>query len=111
MTVIVTGGRKYADRARVYAELDRLDPTLVVEGGATGADALAAEWASERGVQVRAYYADWHQHGRAAGPIRNARMLAMHPTAIVLVFEGGVGTADCVRQARAAGMEVQEVAK
>jgi len=50
--VLVCGGRDYVDRHSVYACLDGLvpRPTLIIAGGANGADALAADWAGYRNV-------------------------------------------------------------
>lgn len=110
--VIVTGGRNYQDKERVFRALDCERPMLVVTGGAKGADELAGRWVEQQGnpdVELRVYFADWETHGRAAGPKRNRRMLLAHPEAIVLAFPGGRGTANCVQQARELGMTVIEV--
>jgi hypothetical protein len=61
------------------------------------------------GVPVSAHPADWFSHGKAAGPIRNQEMLAMEAPALVVAFPGGRGTADMVRRARKAGVDVLEV--
>lgn len=113
MTLLVTGGRDYADRAAVARVLDavhRKRPVaLLREGGAAGADQLAREWAADRGVPVDTMPADWAKHGRAAGPIRNRAMLAREPLPDgVVAFPGGRGTADMVAAARAAGVTVWE---
>jgi hypothetical protein len=50
---------------------------------------------------------DWKRHGPAAGPMRNQRMLDWGPD-LVVAFAGGKGTADMVRRARAAGVDVIE---
>lgn len=107
MKALVCGGRNYGDREAVFAALDRLAPTSIIHGGATGADSLADEWASTTGTPCTTYYANWQVHGRAAGPIRNAEMLAEMPD-VVVAFPGGKGTADMVRQARAKGVRVIE---
>lgn len=121
MRVLVCGGRDYADRETVRTELSRLDHdrgpiTVLLHGACRGADLLAADWAmmvndvrpSAR-IEVKAYPADWNLHGRAAGPIRNDWMLRDGRPDVVLAFEGGRGTADMVRRAKAAGVEVIEV--
>ena len=108
-TVIVTGGRDYEDRQRVWEALDAARPDLLVVGDATGADAWARSWAHSRGVRLEIHAADWQVYGRRAGPLRNGAMLGSHPDAVVVAFPGGRGTADCVRQARRAGMSVVEV--
>jgi hypothetical protein len=111
--VIVCGGRKYEDDARVRAVLDAgIDGqpiTEIAEGGAHGVDEHADEWAVIRGVPSKTYNAHWPKHGKAAGPIRNAEMLANFKPDAVIAFPGGTGTADMVRKARAAGVRVIEV--
>ena len=114
-TILVTGGRTYADADQVAEVLStimaRAGTMRILTGGATGADRLAAEWARSKMVAVVEFpvsLGEWRAHGLAAGPIRNARMVAMRPD-VVVAFPGGAGTADCVRQARAAGIPVVTV--
>jgi hypothetical protein len=110
MRVVVTGGRDYADRERVYATLDALGVRMVAHGGARGADWLADDWAESRGVTQAIFEAHWDRDGKAAGPRRNIRMLHdFHPDAVV-AFPGGRGTAHCVAEARKRGIRVIEVA-
>ena len=103
-TVIVCGGRSFHDHATLWRELDAAHAgnpiSLVVTGGAFGADALAASWARAHKIEYRKYPASWERHGRAAGPARNATMLKEHPGAEVIAFPGGTGTADMVRRDR-----------
>jgi hypothetical protein len=50
------------------------------------------------------------EEGKAAGSIRNQRMLdAEKHIDVVVAFPGGRGTADMVRRARAAGIHVLEI--
>ena len=111
MRVLVCGGRNYRDVRSVFASLDGLkpSPSFIIHGGATGADACAAEWARKRMIESKAYHAAWRTHGRAAGPIRNQRMLDHGRPELVVAFPGGSGTADMVRRAKAAGVTVLEV--
>lgn len=109
MRVLVTGGRDFDDRELLFDTLDRLNAmqgfTVVIHGDAKGADRLSGEWASSRGITVEAHPADWKKHGRAAGPIRNQKMLEEKPQ-LVVAFPGGKGTADMVRKAKQAGLKV-----
>ena len=108
--VLVCGGRRYADDRHVNRVLDEIDsergPITIIEGGAHGADELAYRWARSRKRPHIQVVAEWSQHGRAAGPIRNQRMLEEHRPDLVVAFPGGVGTADMVRRAQAAGVPV-----
>jgi hypothetical protein len=111
MRVLVAGGRRYSDFARVCRELDRLGPVAcVLHGGARGADRLAELWAAARGVPCVAVPADWRRLGRAAGPVRNRAMLALGVD-LVLAFPGGPGTAGLIALAREAGVRVRSVAE
>lgn len=114
--IVVCGGRDFDDRAVVYSALDRLHAkqpiTVLAEGGARGADALANQWATERGVKVETFGAPWLEFGKRAGHERNARMVVWakeHGARGLVAFPGGRGTADAVRQARARGIVVWEV--
>lgn len=107
MRVLVCGGRDYADGGSVFHTLETLRGiSLIIEGGALGADEWAALWADTRGVKRMRFAADWGAHGRAAGPRRNQRMLDEGKPDLVVAFPGGKGTADMVRRARKAGIPV-----
>jgi hypothetical protein len=84
--------------------------SLVITGGAGGADQFALLWALRRGVETAIFHADW-KLGRKAGQIRNARMLKDGKPDVVIAFRSSRGTADTVARARAAGVEVIEVHK
>lgn len=116
--VLVTGGRDYTDRAAVAKTLWHLgehfifgvepEQIVLVHGGATGADTLAAEEAMKLGWQVEPHLADWDTHGNAAGPIRNKEMVALGAHYLV-AFAGGSGTKNCRRLALAAHIPVIDV--
>lgn len=112
MRVIVCGGRDYRDRKAVFDALDRLQRkrgiSFLIVGGTSGADYLAWQWADKRGVPCGVYNAEWKEHGRAAGPIRNQRMLDEGEPDGVVAFPGGTGTADMIERARRAGLAVWE---
>jgi len=105
MIALVCGGRDFDDRDRLYKVLDRLKPSFVIQGGARGADAMAGEWAVDRGVPMAEVRAQWDRYGKQAGPMRNGWMLMLKPD-VVVAFDGGRGTADMVQQARSAGIRV-----
>ncbi len=112
--VLVCGGRGFFDRTMLFNTLDGLRRTYralhIIDGAAFGADSLASEWAVENDQSLEEYPADWTRFGRAAGSIRNQRMLDEGKPDLVVAFPGGRGTADMVRRAKAAGVEVMEIA-
>jgi hypothetical protein len=115
MRVLICGGRDFVDSCFAWGVLDSLkreakhDCLIVIQGGAPGADQIAREWCISRQVPFDNFPADWKTHGKAAGPIRNQRMLDKGRPDLVLAFPGGRGMADMVNRARAAGVEVREV--
>lgn len=109
MRVLVCGGRDFEDHASLFAELDKLprDGLVIIHGGARGADTLAELWAARAGVSRHRFPANWDRDGKAAGPIRNQRMIDRGRPDIVIAFPGGRGTADMIRKAEAAGVPVR----
>jgi hypothetical protein len=109
MRVCVTGGRTFTDRTWLWAGLEYLHNiypiTEIIEGGQTGADVRAREWAKYRGIKCTTVEADWNKYDRAAGPIRNAQMADMRPD-VVLAAPGKVGTANMIEAARTRGLNV-----
>lgn len=81
MRVIITGDRNWADDAsirHVLTALHAVHPdTIIVQGGARGADHIARRIAEALfgPAQVETHPADWYKYGRAAGLIRNQFML------------------------------------
>lgn len=113
LKVLVCGGRDFADAVKLEQALDHINEqlgggiTMVIQGGARGADALAKAWALKRGIHVAQVDALWAHNGRAAGPIRNAAMLTLRPQ-LVICFPGGSGTASMKAMAQRAGLPVYE---
>jgi hypothetical protein len=120
MRILVTGSRDWADRLAVRSALYDLfeehGTILVVHGDCpTGADLFASEWVGDNwqlGVREEKHPADWRRHGRAAGPIRNRKMVAAGAD-LCLAFPLGAspGTRGCMAAARAAGIPVIEPAR
>ncbi|WP_440066411.1 SLOG family protein [Streptosporangium sp. OZ121] len=125
MRVIVTGSRDWPDLMTVCTALDAayrdaerrgLLPLEVVHGGCpTGADAMAAAWAYlsaqdlDRAVVEHVYAADWETHGRAAGPMRNQRMVnAGADRMIAFNLNNSSGTSGTIKLAEDAGIPCQE---
>lgn len=109
--ILVTGGRAYDDYNHVFAILDRTNEKLngnfiIIQGGARGVDSYALDWATMHGIPNITVQADWEKHGKAAGPIRNQRMLDDYKPDLVLAFPGGKGTDDMVKRAIKAGIIV-----
>lgn len=113
MRLLVCGGREYSDRRALFATLDSyhaIKPIeIILHGAGRGADMLAQSWADKRGVCCLQFPANWDYSGKAAGPIRNQKMLYEGKPDFVIAFPGGRGTADMVKRAKAAGVAVREL--
>ena len=109
--LIVCGGRDFCD---IIFEKDCIEQaiakfklqknnTIIMSGGATGADTLALEWARANEWNAMRVPAKWNDMGKSAGMARNMEMLElavrMHAEGsevIVLAMPGGVGTSGMV---------------
>lgn len=109
MRVLVCGGRNYNDYETARRVLDSLHPSVIIEGGARGADRCGARYAKENGIPLHTFPALWDLYGKRAGFERNARMLREGAPDLVLAFPGGRGTANMIQLAREAGVQVIEI--
>lgn len=114
MRLLVCGSRDWDDRDYVFNILDETHHqtpiSFLIEGGAAGADTLAREWREYNDLPGQTYEAAWGTYGKAAGPLRNQRMLNDGKPDAVVAFTKDLtqsrGTADMVRRAREAGVPV-----
>lgn len=106
---------------KTFSELSDPKKDVLIHGGAPGADcilemcAFAMGYTSNRVIRVDA---KWEEQGRAAGPIRNSKMLSIlleltegHPGRREVVayhpfLDNSRGTRDMVDKARKKGVEV-----
>ena len=91
------------------------DGVTVIHGGARGADELAGDAAQRHHCHVEVFNADWAGQGKAAGPLRNQRMIDESKPDVVFAFthdlETSRGTADMVRRAHAASVPTYVVTR
>ncbi len=124
--LIVAGGRDFDDVEMMNEVLYRF-PTILtsefVNGMCkTGADLLAREYARKRGRKVHEFpctQADWTEHGKKAGPMRNGKMAQFvvdntmgedmsQVCGVLIAFWDGrsTGTRDMINKALHKGLEV-----
>lgn len=131
MKVLVCGGRGYRNEQEAFKALDILYSsengpiTLVIQGGAPGADSLAHKWADKNGIPNKTFPAKWNdfsepciigqgqygKYNKLAGSKRNKQMLDEGQPDMVFAFPGGSGTADMVKQAKKSNVRVMEFLK
>jgi hypothetical protein len=113
MRVLITGSRNFKDRDAMVAALEGYDDdTVIVHGGARGADRLAHDVAFAMGYSIALFSADWNKHGKAAGPLRNQAMVdAGADVCLAFPLPGSKGTWDCVKRALRADIPVDVIKK
>jgi len=111
--LLVFGAREWTDRPAIDRELRKAQAqgvTTLVHGGCRGADRLAGEVAGRLGMTVEAYPADWERYGKAAGQLRNQRMLDEGRPDYAIGFHANLdeskGSADMLRRCNTAGLPV-----
>lgn len=117
--IIVAGGRDFTDYAILSKTLDAvlerytLHEVQIVSGYCRGADALGERYATEHGIPVKRFPADWLAYGKAAGPIRNRKMAeyAAERDGMLVAFWDGKsrGTASMIRIAEKAGLQIKTI--
>lgn len=113
MRVLICGGRDYRNRDQFFNTMDSLDQQYrvshVIHGCARGADHQAEVWGTLRNKEMLRFPADWNNLGRAAGMIRNKKMLDEAKPQLVVAFPGGKGTANMVQRARLRNIQVIQI--
>ena len=111
MRLLICGDRNWTDAKMIASVLRELNPRVVIEGEARGADSLARIEAERMGIPVLKFPAEWGKYHRAAGPIRNAQMLREGRPDMVVAFhddlDSSKGTKHMVGLARKAGVPVR----
>lgn len=116
-TYIIAGGRDCSDRKLMYSALQDLlctkgdycmprDNVKVIHGGAKGADSMADDWFVVSWCPFDVFPADWDQHGKRAGIMRNLDM-ADAADALIAFWDGeSRGTKHMIETAIKEGLEV-----
>lgn len=132
LDVLVCGGRDYSDFDRLSTVLDlfleKVGPiNYLIDGAASGADSLAHEWATNKGIKTAQYKANWTdlshpdavikkrrdgtKYDAKAGLRRNEFMLVDSDPDVIIAFPGGDGTKHMCDIAEKAGKKVIKVSK
>jgi hypothetical protein len=112
--LLVTGSRDWQDEETIRKALfqqwhawDKPSDSVLVVGGANGADAIAARLWQRAGFAVETHQAEWGNLGKRAGMVRNAAMISSGVDA-ALAFQSGEtpGTRQCSEAAKKAGIPI-----
>jgi putative aminopeptidase FrvX len=111
--ILITGSRDWYDpipiRNAIINECIKTKYNVViVHGGARGADYLAWKIADELQLDVEVYKADWDTYGKAAGFVRNDKMVKLGAdVCLAFIKNSSAGATMCADLAEKAGIPVK----
>jgi hypothetical protein len=107
MKIAVVGSRGFNDYDYIANILNNIeDITLIISGGAPGADRLAELYADKNNINKLILKADWDKYGKSAGIIRNKDIV--DNAEYIIAFWDGVskGTKNSIDRAKKANKKV-----
>jgi hypothetical protein len=107
MRLAVVGSHDFHDYSRLKHTLDNMENiSMLLSGGAKGADSLAEIYAREKNIELKRLVPDWSTYGRAAGMIRNKDIVA-EAEQVVAFWDGkSKGTKHSIELAKKIGVPV-----
>lgn len=112
MKLAVVGSRSFRDRLTVFFFLEEYrkvfgDSLSFVSGGCpSGPDRFAEEFAHLNGIPITIFPANWNEHGRAAGFVRNSFIVDECDEVIAFWDGKSNGTRDTINKAKKQNKEV-----
>lgn len=103
--IMVSGCRHYTCYFKFAKKMDNLlrnfekKRIVIIEGEARGVDYLAFLYSIRRGLKRIGYPADWDEHGKSAGYIRNVEMMEVSQYAVAFWDGLSRGTRHVVTEA------------
>ncbi len=108
--VLICGSQTWADMATIAKRVGELpDKSVVIHGGANGADQLAGQAAQLRGLHTAVVRPLWSHFKGGAGHIRNAVMLDLEPDLVIAFSLGTPGSQGTIDGARRRGIPVEVI--
>jgi len=72
MNLAIVGSRTVTDMEFLKNIMKEIpEPSMIISGGALGADSLAQNYAKKKGLPIKIIYPNWDLHKKAAGFKRN----------------------------------------
>ena len=108
MKAAIVGSRHYRNYKQFKEELVQFRDVIthVVSGGAKGTDTMAETWAHENDKEFTVHRAKWGKYGKAAGPIRNSKIVRDVQMVIAFLAPSSKGTRDTIQKAQDANLPV-----
>lgn len=113
MKLLVCGSRVWKDCGQISRYIATMlckGYTHIITGGAKGADACAENIAIQFGMELTVVEAEWEKFGKAAGVLRNQKMLELEPDFVIGFMIGeSRGTRDMLIRAMKANIPTEVV--
>ena len=89
MKLAIVGSRSFSDYELLKESVLRSFPnvSLIVSGGAKGADKLGEKLADELGLKTEIYLPDWARYGKGAGLVRN-ELIIKNSEGVIAFWDG-----------------------
>ena len=102
MKLAIVGSRNFNDQDYFNNIIDLFInenglPSMIISGGASGADTLAKNYAVSRNIPLIEHLPDWSK-GRCAGPERNTKIVNDCDVMIAFPSKESKGTFDSIRK-------------
>jgi hypothetical protein len=100
--VIIAGSRDVVDYELVadLIEQSKVRIDEIVCGQAKGVDTMGMYYGFDHSIPIKYFPADWKQHGKAAGSIRNLQMVEYTDAAIFIINRFSSGSMHCLNAMR-----------
>lgn len=103
MKVAVIGSRGFTDYLLLKNNLDRFEITLLISGGAAGADKMAEDYARANDIATQIILPEYNLYGRKAPIVRNTEIVK-NADYIIAFWDGkSKGTANSISIAKKMG--------
>lgn len=106
MKVAVIGSRSFTDYDLLKRTLSQLSISLLVSGGAKGADSLAERYADENQISKQVFLPDYTRYGRGAPLKRNYQIIDFADQVVAFWDERSRGTGHALKYAEQQGKPV-----
>jgi hypothetical protein len=111
MKLAIVGSRDFNDYEFLKKTVEPIkkNVTLVVSGGAKGADSLGERWAKENNIPTQIFYPDWNKYGKSAGFKRNVEIVDNCDAVVAFQINESKGTQHTINIATDKGKKIKVI--
>ena len=101
----VIGSRTFQDYIFLCNRLKLHNPSMIISGGAMGADRLSEQYARQEGLPILIFYPKWSL-GKSAGFLRNTKIIEAAEEVVAFWDGASKGTLDSIDKANDLGRKL-----